>query len=275
MKIDVHNGWFHGVGDVVCFAWIGEGMIQAGEPIEFFAHDWRGDMLKMFQLPVTSDQSGAVVSHRDYLEAMNTNSPLGYMEWMAFHHGIKSKPARPRLNMIPMDREMGRADSADVLIFPFSYTPTRTWPKNYFVELGLLIRNAGYSVKFVTEQRDYAFFMPFHCIVGQSWHWISAAIQSAKLVIGNDSGPAHLAGTIGTKTIAIQGPTTERIFKHIPEVISYRKKALPCAGCHCRIPQTAFRATCENGCLELYRTFPEEVAQFAISILAQQEAKAA
>ena len=123
------------------------------------------------------------------------------------------------------------------------------------------------------EQRDYAFFMPFHCIIGKSWNYIAAAIQASRLVIGNDSGPAHLAGTIGTPTVAVQGATTERIYAHIPEVISYRKKALGCAGCHCLPPD--FRASCDSGCLELYRTFPEEVAQFAMSILNAQLIKEA
>jgi len=189
------------------------------------------------------------------------------------HLGVTAQPKRPRLEMNPMDREMGRRDSADVLIFPFSYSPVRTWPKSYFVELGLLLKAAGLSVKAVMEQRDYAFFMPFHCIVGQSWHYIAAAIQSARLVIGNDSGPAHLAGTIGTPTIAIQGATTERIYAHIPEVLSYRKKALGCAGCHCLPPD--FRATCDSGCLELFRTFPEEIAEFALRLLNGVEEKAA
>jgi hypothetical protein len=141
------------------------------------------------------------------------------------------------------------------------------------VELGFILRDAGYSIKFVTEQRDYAFFMPFHCIVGQSWQWIAAAIQVAKLVIGNDSGPAHLAGTIGTPTIAVMGATTERIYAHVPEVMCYRKKSLPCNGCHCIRPP--FRQTCEVGCLELYRTFPEEVAQFALAFLESKKEKAA
>jgi hypothetical protein len=274
VKIDTFNGWFRGVGDIVCFAWLGEGLLAAGEAVEFYATDWREELLKMFQMPVTGDKTDAVLTQEGYETAVKTNSPLTYLEWIAFHLGVTAKPKRPRLDMAPMDREMGRRDSADVLIFPFSFSPVRTWPKSYFVELGLLLRQAGFSVKVVMEQRDYAFFMPFHCIVGQSWNYIAAAIQSARLVIGNDSGPAHLSGTIGTPTIAIQGATTERIFVHIPEVVSYRKKALGCAGCHCLPPN--FRASCDSGCLELYRTFPEEVAQHAIMILnAQQEQAAA
>ena len=265
MKIDTFNGWFKGVGDIVCFAWVAEGLLQAGEHVELYAKDWRAAMLRMFQLPVTGDPTDAITTQIGYETAVKLNSPLSYIQWIQRYLGAKAEPKRPRLEMIPLEREMGRRDSADVLIFPHCFSAPRTWPPSYFVELGLLLRKAGYSVKVVMEQRDYTFFMPFHCIVGQSWDYIAAAIQSARLVIGNDSGPAHLAGTIGTRAIAIQGPTTERIYAHIPEVISYRKKALPCAGCHCLQP--AYRASCEVGCLEIFRTFPDEVAAFADSLL--------
>jgi hypothetical protein len=280
MKIDTINGWYRGLGDIVCFAWMGEGLMAAGEQVEFFATDWRAEVLKMFQMPVTGNNTGAVLTWEGYETAVKIGSPLTYIEWMAHHLGVTQPIKRPRLDMAPMDREMGRRDTADVLIFPFSFSPVRTWPKAYFVELGLLLRQAGFSVKVVMEQRDYAFFMPFHCIVGQSWNYIAAAIQSARLVIGNDSGPAHLSGTIGTPTIAIQGATTERIYSHIPEVVSYRKKALGCAGCHCLPTEPpaapAFRASCDSGCLELFRTFPEEVATFALMTLNhQQEQQAA
>jgi hypothetical protein len=112
--------------------------------------------------------------------------------------------------------------------------------------------------------------MPFPCIVGKSWSFIAAAIQQSKLVIGNDSGPAHLAGTLGTATIAIHGPTQrDRIYGHIPEVVGMEKRSLPCAGCHC-LPvfkgQPAWRPSCEIGCHQLYRTFPEEVFEKAQSV---------
>jgi hypothetical protein len=273
MKIDAQNGWFKGVGDIVCFAWLGEGMIQAGEEVEFYATDWREELFRMFQMPVTNDSRDGKLTHAGYETAVKTNSPMSYIQWMAHHLGVDTPPMRPRLELIPMDREMGRRDSAEVLIFPYSYSPSRTWPPSYFVELGLILRNAGFGVKFVLEQRDYAFFMPFHCIVGQSWNYIAGAIQAARLVIGNDSGPAHLSGTIGIPTVAIQGATTERIYAHLPDVICYRKKSLSCAGCHCLPP--SYRASCEVGCLELYRTFPEDVATAAIMMLSASEERAA
>ncbi len=276
MKIAVAHdkGWFHGLGDAVCFAWLGEGIRQAGSEVEFFAKGWHADVMRLFRQTVTDDETGAVFTNEGYETAVKTDSPLTYIQWIAHHLGIKEEPKRPKINPDPMGREMGRRASGDVLIFPHGVWSPRIWPKSYFVELGLLLRNAGYNVRFCMKERDYAFFMPFHCIVGKSWSFIASAIQSSRLVIGNDSGPAHLAGTIGTKTIAIHGPTQgRRIYGHLQDnVISIEKRAIGCGGCHClpeRNGQQAWRASCEIGCHELYRTFPEEVFEVARGILGE------
>lgn len=277
MKIwgDASKGWFHGLGDVVCFAWLGQGIIEAGGDIEFYAQGWHAEVLKLFRMPITTDQTGAVYTNEGYEKAVASKSPLNYLQWIAHHLGVKEKPARPKLRMDPMNRERGRKAAADVLIFPHGIWSPRIWPKNYFSELGLLLQNEGYSVRFVMKERDYAFFMPFHCIIGQPWPFMASAVQHSRLVIGNDSGPAHFSGTIGTRTISIHGPTQgDRIYGHIPEVTPYEKKDLPCNGCHCMPP---WRASCEVGCHQLYRTFPDEVFDYARSILGapQQQQKAA
>jgi hypothetical protein len=117
--------------------------------------------------------------------------------------------------------------------------------------------------------------MYFPTIYGKSLQFVTAAIQASRLVIGNDSGPAHLAGTVGTPTLAIQGSTQERIYGYLNgAVTSFRKKVLPCSGCH-GLPEKQFRCSCEAGCHELYRTFPEDVYHKAIEMLGGAQAKAA
>lgn len=278
MKIDTQNGWFKGLGDLVCFAWIGETILQSGGAVEFFAHGWRADVLRMFQQRVTDDAKGAVCPLDGYESAIREKSPLNYLEWIASQCGsmvdADSFPidfSRPRLDLPPMDREMGRKASSQILVFPEGCWPTRVWPRNYYLELCCMLSDAGYRVVVVTEKQtpDFGQFRTIH---SQSLPFIAAAMQSAELVIGNDSGPAHLAGTIGTPTIAIHGPTTERIFAHLAEVTSFRKQALNCAGCHCLPP---FRDSCALGCHELYRTFPEDVAKAALRMLAKNERKKA
>lgn len=277
MKIfaDPTKGWFHGLGDVVCFAWLGEGIRAAGSDVSFYANGWHAEVLKLFRQPLTDNPDGAVYTNEGYETAVKINSPLNYLQWIAHHLGVKETPVRPKINPDPMGRELGRKAAGDVLIFPHGVWTPRIWPKNYFAELGDLLHREGYKVRFVMKERDYAFFMPFHCIIGKSWSFIAAAIQASKLVIGNDSGPAHLAGTIGTKTISIHGPTQgARIYGHIPEVQPFEAKTLPCAGCHC-LPefkgQRAWRHSCEQGCHQLYRTQPEEVFEAAVKILGRKK----
>jgi ADP-heptose:LPS heptosyltransferase len=146
----------------------------------------------------------------------------------------------------------------------------RVWPKLYWIELVKMIKNAGLHVKVVFEHPDRSFSF-VHYISEETLPYVSAAIQKSRLVIGNDSGPAHLAGTLGVPTLAIQGPTTERIFAYLPEVTSLRKVSVGCAGCHC-LPskdpaKLGWRESCEFGCAELYRTFPEEAFEVAMKMI--------
>ncbi len=264
------KGWFHGLGDAVCFAWIGEGIRQAGKDVEFWAQGWHAEVLRLFRQKITKDETDGLFTNEGYETARKINSPLNYLQWIAQKLGVTDKPVRPKFVINPLDREMGRIASADVLIFPHGVWTPRIWPKNYFVELGWLLQREGYKVRFVMKERDYTFFMPFHCIVGKSWSFIAAAVQQSSLVIGNDSGPAHFSGTIGTQTISIHGPTEGwRIYGHLPEVHPMEKKMIGCGGCHC-LPERdggAWRVSCETGCHELYRTFPEEVFEMARKML--------
>jgi hypothetical protein len=278
MKIDAERGWFKGVGDIVCYAWIGQGIRACGGDVIFYCTGWRQELFEVLNMTATDDPTGAIVVNDGYEQAVGEGSPLNYLEWIAARIEALADcalppPQRPLLNMVPMDREMGRRASANVLIFPHCVCPPRTWPKNYFIELALLLQKAGLAVKMVTEERDYQ-LLSFHGIYKKSWSYIAGAIQWADLVIGNDSGPAHLAGTIGTRALAIHGPTQERIYGYLPEVTSFRKKVLPCAGCHC-LGDFPRGGACELGCAELYRTLPEDVFATAAEILHLEDRKAA
>src|SRR5262249_54436596 len=140
------------------------------------------------------------------------------------------------------------------------------WPANYFIELAMYLKQSNLKVRIVTQERDHR-YLYFPVIYGKNLQFVSGAIQMAKLVIGCDSGPMHLAGTLGTPALAVQGSTQERIYGYLNgAVTSYRKHVLPCAGCH-GLPEKQFRASCEAGCHELYRTFPEDVYHKAMEML--------
>lgn len=286
MKINTVNGWYRGLGDIVCYAWLGEGLHQAGQDAVFYATGWRAELLRAFQLQTTDDATGAMTANTGYETCIKVKSPLNYLEWIGSQFDLFGRrdkedkrgiwfvpPARPRLNLPPMEREMGRRASATVLLFPSCHSPSRTWPKAYFIELGMLLSKAGVKIKVVYEKREPCFTM-FQDIYDKSISFITAAVQGAGLVISNDSGPAHLAGTIGTKSLAIHGMTTPRIYEYLPKgaVHSFVKKSLGCSGCHGLHP---CRPSCGEGCHELYRTFPEEVFDEAMQMLGLNEQRRA
>jgi heptosyltransferase-1 len=67
---------------------------------------------------------------------------------------------------------------------------------------------------------------------------LAALIRRAKLMLGGDSGPSHLARALGTPLVMVMGPTDpERHGPYgDPEGAVYKR--LPCSFCYQRLPET-------------------------------------
>jgi hypothetical protein len=95
-------------------------------------------------------------------------------------------------------------------------------------------------------------------------------VRRAHLVIAGDTGPAHLSGTVGTRTLAICGPTRgEIVFGHDRNVtpVALSREMLGCTGCHFS-PTFGFREACRaGGCQALMRLAPHEVTAIAKDVL--------
>jgi ADP-heptose:LPS heptosyltransferase len=109
------------------------------------------------------------------------------------------------------------ATGVDVLIHPGSGSAEKCWPLECFVELAARLKRHGRSVRFVIGEveRDRWDAGSLAKLGGvaevrepTTYLDLLAEIQSARLVIGNDSGPAHLAGIVGTPTVAMFGPAS-------------------------------------------------------------------
>ena len=90
---------------------------------------------------------------------------------------------------------------------------------------------------------------------GQNWTNLAALMQLSLVVIGNDSGPVNVAGTLDVPALALCGPTTAVCFSHVPSV-EVVTSALECTGCYFGEP---FRAACDQGCRSLFMLEPELV----------------
>ena len=271
MVIDLENGYYRGLGDAICVAWIARGAELVGEHFEAYAlKPRRIDPLTLFEVKITQSTKNRCAPLIGFETCVREGLPYDYIRWIMFQIGATWEVARPRPAWSAWDRECGRKDSAEVLMFPQMIWPPRAWPKNYWIELGMMLKDAGINLKVVLKEPDpTGDFSGFHQIVGKPIAHVAAACSVAKLVITNESGPAHVAGAVGAKVLAICGPTTPKIYGHEPNVFCFQKKAVPCYGCHFKSPP--FRYSCGIGCHELYRTLPEDVFQKAYAMLSGKD----
>jgi ADP-heptose:LPS heptosyltransferase len=93
------------------------------------------------------------------------------------------------------------------VLHPFSSMIAKAWPAQRFAELarwlrdeqGLepLIMGAGYD--------DFSAFADFRCLRGAPLRDVKRLMAGAKLFVGNDSGPAHVAAAFGVPVVVLYG----------------------------------------------------------------------
>ena len=92
----------------------------------------------------------------------------------------------------------------NVILHPFSGSPKKNWPLEEFRKLAKLLGEVQWTCG-VEEEFAGAVRMERLDELGR---WIAGA----SLYIGNDSGITHLAAAVGTRTLAIFGPTDPAIW---------------------------------------------------------------
>lgn len=267
MKIDLETArYYAGLGDLVMWSWLAAGAKQAKVPLVF--HRRRDtSLLSMFGAEVTDDVGGLVLDDV-YRTEMNERGQRARIDYLREALPSTVPAVRPTVQLAVEDTEWAlqtrhELGSPLVLLFPQTAWKPREWPASYWVDLAWQLANHHYSVALFYQGDDARYRNTPRFYWNTSISRIAALMQHASLVIGNDSFPAHLAGTLGVPTLALMGPTRGSVFAHIPNVTCITS-ALDCTGCHF---QTPFRAACDQGCQSLFRLFPDDVLTFALSML--------
>ena len=97
------------------------------------------------------------------------------------------------------EEEWNKVDAEEirprVLVFPDTTSHIRQWPQSYFLELVAGLKRIGCSVGAMAVGADGVNYMDCHWWYGFSLSKVASMACKADVVIANDSGPAHLAGT--------------------------------------------------------------------------------
>jgi lipopolysaccharide heptosyltransferase II len=177
-----------------------------------------------------------------YLEAL---TPLGVDASAMLDADGRTR--RPRLYLSDEHRagaaaaieRHGLADRAFAALVPGAMWPTKCWPRERYaaVAAGLVSRN-GLRVLLLGGPPERALCDE---IVRQAGTGVVSAagettlgqlggiIERARVFVGNDSGPTHMAAALGVPTVALFGPTDPGQFDHAGQVALYRD--LECSAC--------------------------------------------
>jgi ADP-heptose:LPS heptosyltransferase len=121
------------------------------------------------------------------------------------------------------------AGGSEIVIHPGAGSPAKCWSLDRYLQLAELLKVQGKSVRFVLGEVEFdrwsdgdrkrlAATAPVKSC--STLVELLEQISTAAAFVGNDSGPGHLAGIIGVKTIALFGPTRPTQWKPLgPQVI--------------------------------------------------------
>lgn len=96
----------------------------------------------------------------------------------------------------------------DVVIAPGSGSPGKNWPLPNFLELATALEAADCEVTWLLGPAEESLRLPPSARTLQCPPLVSLAEQlaAARLFVGNDSGPTHLAALCACPTVAVFGP---------------------------------------------------------------------
>ncbi|MDH4099972.1 MAG: putative lipopolysaccharide heptosyltransferase III [Nitrospirota bacterium] len=103
-----------------------------------------------------------------------------------------------------------------VVVHAAARTLFKSWPAERFTVIADRLHSAGYQVVLTGSEKDRAMVRPIADRMAKpaidltgktNLRQLASVIQGARLFVGNDSGPMHIASAVGTPVVALFGPT--------------------------------------------------------------------
>ncbi|SDN78810.1 ADP-heptose:LPS heptosyltransferase [Desulfonauticus submarinus] len=117
----------------------------------------------------------------------------------------------------------------NILIFPGSGHKAKNWPLCFFTQVASHL-NKIYPLSFILGPAEHLIkSLPFPTLQLTNTQELVQELSKAIFVLGNDSGPMHLASLMNIRGICLFGPTDPTIWK--PPHLEIISSPLPCSPC--------------------------------------------
>lgn len=154
---------------------------------------------------------------------------------------------------------------ADVVLFPFSTRGDRDYPLHGWLTIENSLAKAGFEVLVVgatppahAAKVNRTDLFKSRVVMDPKPEILASIMMNARCVIGNDSGPAHLACLLGRPTIVLCGWSVgDRVFSFYPTVRCLQG-VMGCNGCWTETPEYE-HARCGVMCANLASIDPARV----------------
>jgi hypothetical protein len=247
-----------GIGDMVTLAWLAEGYIDAGIFCCFDPEglkDGHRQVLEMFGQSIGPSHSTIPMQSLYHHEVNITRGSVSRVE--AWSHLLPHRPKAKRPMLVGSKERQDGLDFAKgaVVLFPSATWKPREWPQSHWLDLAWLLKERGLKVIGLDSDGGTVKSMP-HYATGMSWRWIAGACVGAAAVVGNDSGPVHVAATVNPRgTVMLAGPTRNVVASYGAEEWGGPRA---CDACYFEAAK-GFRAACDKQCRSLMELTPEVV----------------
>lgn len=256
-KTIVLNSDAHGFGDAVTMAWVSEGSKDANPRLIHWATGEKRKLLEMFGQEIAVSDVGSVTTFEAYSSELAQRGGKGRVWQRGTYLGIDAEPARPKATIPKDSLDFAAEYRGCVLLYPNTEYGNREWPPVYWLDLYGMLQLKGLRPVMCGGSLDSRYHETRH-VFGRSWSDTAAMMSVARLVVSNDSGPMHVAGTLDVPTVALLGPTTEKVCNWMRSVVPIQadREECSCAGCYYHPPSGPL---CLFGCVALSHIDPDRV----------------
>ncbi|NJB67101.1 ADP-heptose:LPS heptosyltransferase [Desulfobaculum xiamenense] len=193
---------------------------------------------RILRFGLETPQTAMPVDH--HTEFIPGIDPVGHIHVReAYLRAIADLGIAPRHDWAEAFRELfatnecSPAEKLHALVFPGAGHPAKRWSLVKFFELGKRIKHFGLEPIFVlgpAEREQGLDAAGFRSVTPSTPGELHALMRTARVVIGNDCGPMHLAGMLGLPGVALFGPVPRHTWAPAHPVRSLAA-TIPCRPC--------------------------------------------